>query len=120
MSESPILTPDLEKYLRQAQKKRDYNKSYYQSKTKPKREQEKSELDLLRDRCALLETQSKSQDEYIELAQRYNDLLEQFNRIKEENGTLKQELEIARQRNYDLLMSKKDVLLPPLQFNATQ
>ena len=118
MSSSPLpgqLTPEMVKAIQQLERKKDYNKQYYQHKTKPKIEADKSELTLLRERCALLEQQTRTQDEYLQLAERYNDLLRQYDRLKEENAAVKQALDVARQRNYELMMLKKDEILSVAQ-----
>ncbi len=118
MSTSPQsgqLTPDVLKYIQQAERKREYNKQNYQNRVKPKREMEKAELSLLRDRCMLLESQTKTQEEYVFLAERYNDLLKQFDRLKEENAAVKQALEVSRQRNFELMMLKKDEIISSAQ-----
>ena len=117
MSSSPLpgqLTPELIKYAQQAERKREYNRWHYENKVKPKRQMEKSELELLRERCALLETQTRTQEEYLQLAERYNDLLKLFDKSKEENASIKQVLEVSRQRNYELMIFKKDEILNTL------
>jgi hypothetical protein len=111
MSESPLpgqYSPEILKCIQKEERKRQYNKQYYQNKIKPKKEMDKSELELLRERCSLLEKQSQTHEDYLKLAERYNDLLDQFERMKEDNAALKMALEVSRQRNYELIMSKRD------------
>ena len=107
-------SPDLERYMKQMERKRAYNQRYYQEKTKPKKDLEKEELTFLRDKCTLLEDQSKVQDDYIRLAEKYNDLLAQHDNLKQINVSLNRALEEARQKNYQLLMLNAGQILPPL------
>lgn len=111
MSGSPLpgqYSPEILKCVQQIEKKKEYNRLYYQNKVKPKKEMEKSELELLRERCTILEKQVRTHEEYVQLAERYNDLLDQFERMKEDNAALKKALEVSRQRNYELIMLKKE------------
>lgn len=96
------LTPEIEKYLQQRERKREYDKRYYQERTKPKKQQMKSELEILKDRCAMLEAQLQSEESYVELADKYNDLYKQYMGLLTENKVLREAVDHARQRNYEL------------------
>lgn len=131
VSTSP-LPPDAQKALEQIQRKRDYNRSYYRSKVKPKRETERKELDFLRERCSQLEkmiSQLNSQShnpaesstirelkEQIRILTDKNyTLSQQISKLLQDNKTLQQALDIARQRNYELMLQRSDELLPNVQ-----
>jgi chromosome segregation ATPase len=126
------LPPEAQKALEQIQRKRDYNRSYYHSKVKPKRETERQELDSLRERCSQLEktiTQLHSQlhnpaesstirelKGQIQILTNKNfDLSQQISKLLQDNKTLQQALDIARQRNYELMIKRSDDILPNVQ-----
>lgn len=125
-----IGSADLQRFLQQMERKKEYNRSYYHSKVKPKRETEKQELDILRERCAQLEENiiqlqtGQPQDSMLlaELKRKNQDLtsenleLSQYvSKLKQDNSALAKLLDAARQRNYELMMQKADELLPNVQ-----
>ena len=116
-----ILSPEVQKYIEQAEHKRQYNKDYYRSRVKPKKEEQKRELELLRERCAQLESRIHAPAELIEarqeivtLTERNSELLEKLHQYEKELLAVKQALEVTRQRNYELMSLKSDQLLPSL------
>jgi glucan phosphorylase len=120
---SPKIGPvDLTRHLEQIERKRQYNRDYYQKNVKPKKEREKQELDLLRARVAQLELQldtsdevSRYQREIVALSERNNDLTMKLHRLEQELLATKQALEVTRQRNFELLSIKADQILPSLE-----
>jgi len=124
----------VQRYVEQAQRKRNYNREYYHNKVKPKREQEKRELDQLRERNVQLETyiaqiQQNSQIVPDVSEERIKNLSKELDQVKEEkenlkktitqlqreNNVLRESIEIARKRNYELMMERSDQLLPDLR-----
>uniref|UniRef100_A0A6C0IZM0 BZIP domain-containing protein n=1 Tax=viral metagenome TaxID=1070528 RepID=A0A6C0IZM0_9ZZZZ len=120
---SPKIGPvDLNRHLEQIERKRQYNRDYYQKNVKPKKEREKQELDLLRARVAQLELQLDTSDEVsrykreiVALSERNNDLTMKLHRLEQELLATKQALEVTRQRNFELLSIKADQILPSLE-----
>lgn len=122
-------TSDIQKYIEQAQRKKEYNRAYYQAKVKPKRTTEKEELAILRQKCAELEsyiaslesnpkdnkiiTELKNQTQILN--DKISDLTQQNLKYQHDMSALKQALDAARQRNYELMMEKADHLLPSIQ-----
>ena len=121
---------DIQKYIQQIERKKQYNRDYYHSKVKPKRENQKQEIDVLRERNIILEnyvkqTEGQSKEDPIivnELKRQIQtlndknfDLNQQIDRLQHDNNTLRQALEVARQRNYELMMQKADDILPNIQ-----
>lgn len=111
---------NIQKYIEQAERKREYNRLYYQGKVKPKKEQEKRELEVLREKTGGIES-TKSQEQ-IQLENKYRDALQKileleqkFNQLANENRILRTALEASRQRIYELTMQKTDQILPPLE-----
>lgn len=119
------LPPEAQKALEQVQRKREYNRSYYHSKVKPKKNNNKQELDSLRARCSQLEqivvqlqgdTNNSNESLMIqELKEQIQILTDKNLKLTQDNKALQQALDIARQRNYDLMMQKCDTLLPNVQ-----
>lgn len=121
---------DLQKFIQQIERKKEYNKSYYQNKTKIKRETEKQERELLKEKCTHLEAnivqlqnEEPKTSSIIENLKKINqtlisensELKQQLSRLNHDNVTLKQLLDASRQRNYELMMEKADYLLPNIQ-----
>lgn len=119
--------PNVQKYIQQAERKKAYNRAYYQSTIKPKRETNKQEVEHLKEKCEQLEAHIyKLQNEETKystlmedlrrsnqnLINENSDLKQQIIKLHHDQGTLRQSLEIARQRNYELMMEKADQLLP--------
>lgn len=119
---SPSLGPvDLNRYVEQIERKRQYNREYYHKNVKPKKEHQKAELDLLRERVAELETQLDTSDEVARchreiasLTERNNELIQKLHRYEQEFLSTKQALEMSRQRIFDLMSIKADQILPNL------
>lgn len=122
--------PEIQKFIQQIEKKKEYNRSYYRTRVKPKRETEKYELELLREKCAKLESDiDRLQSGKPEGSLLMEDLKKQNQNLTSENFKLTQQifkltrdntmltqlLETARQRNYELMMQRADDLLPSLQ-----
>lgn len=120
---SPAVGPvDLNKYVAQIERKRQYNREYYHKNVKPKKEQERQEIELLRLRIAQLEQQLESSDEVsryqieiTKLSARNNDLIEKLHHLEQELLATKQALEVSRQRNFELMAIKADQILPNLE-----
>jgi chromosome segregation ATPase len=123
-------TADLQKYIKQIERKKEYNRSYYQSKVKPKRETDRQELEIFRERCAKLEayisqlendqpkesiiiSELKSQNQ--KLMSENLDLSQQFIKLNNDNMNLRQMLDACRKKTYELMMQKADYLLPNIQ-----
>ncbi len=79
-----IATPNIEKFLAQAQHKKEYNKSYYILKTKQKRAEEKRTSEEMKERIKSLEDQNE------ELSRNYALLVDQstqfFNSVQRERA----------------------------------
>lgn len=112
---------DIQKYIKQAERKKEYNKSYYQNKIKPKRETTKQELEILRERCeklqiSLYHSQNSQIDEenFKNIMNENLYLNQQIIQLSQDNENLRKLLEVARQRNYELMMKKSLDILPPL------
>jgi len=105
---------EMNKCLLQVQRKRDYNRRYYESKIKPQKLSQKRELEMLRERCAQLE-QNQNQDVFAKITHQSEALLEKINQLEQETQMLREMLELSRQRNYELLMNNADQYLPKLQ-----
>lgn len=115
---------EIQRYITQVQNKREYNRRYYQERTKTKRETEKQELQRLREVCSQLQSQldiatQNNNSEYEEILSRLlrkNDELQfLLDRANEEKVALSNALEVARQRNYQLMMVKADSILPKVK-----
>lgn len=112
---------EIQKYIQQAERKREYNKSYYQTKTKLKRETTKQELDFLRERCEKLEAElfklqnNNYDDNFRNLTNENSCLSEQVITLTQDNVNIRTLLEATRQRNLDLMMKKAADILPPVQ-----
>ncbi len=87
---SPI---DVQKALQSYQRKREYNQTYYQTKTKPRKEQEKAQLTQLSNLESL-----------------YN-LIDQ---LQTENASLRSALEHVNRKNNELMILNARTLLPNL------
>lgn len=111
---SQIDSSEINKCISQIQRKREYNRRYYQSKVKPQKEQEKKELQLLRERCVQLE-QNKQGEHVSYLMCQIQDLTDRLRQFEQENASLKEALEVSRQRNYELLMNNAQQYLPKLE-----
>lgn len=120
----------IQKFLQQSERKREYNKAYYQNKVKPKKEIQKHDLEYFRDRCAQLELElyqyqnSQMQEspmiQHLErqnarLVNENNELTQQISNVAQDNSNLRKLLDAARQRIYELMMKKSADILPPLQ-----
>ena len=114
MESSFEVTPEIRKYIDQVERKKQYNRDYYHSKVKPKRSAQKQELELYRQQC----TEFKSQLELSEsssisqLNEEIRNLSELVQKYKSENNALIEALNVARQRNYEILIQKADDFLP--------
>jgi hypothetical protein len=113
---------NIQKYLQQAERKKEYNRSYYQNRVKPKKETAKQELELLRERCSSLELEilrlkndQIDEDNAIHLINENSYLTDQVTRLTQDNENLRKLLEVARQRNYELMMKKPSIVLPQIQ-----
>ena len=119
---------DIQKYIQQIEKKKEYNRSYYQNKIKPKRVNEKQELGDLRERYEQLVSemyrlQNNQDSPLLENFKRQNqnlidenlELKQRIIKLTQDNENINQLLDIARQRNYELMMKKSVDLLPPLK-----
>lgn len=102
------------KYIQQVERKREYNRQYYRSKIKPQKEIQKQELEQLREQNTELQGRLVSNEELDALKQENRDLLNKLQRAEQELIAVKKALEVARQRNYELLMQKADEILPSL------
>lgn len=121
---------DVQKYLQQMERKKEYNRSYYQNKIKPKRETDKQELERVKEKCVQLEehivqlqNEEPRTSTIIENLRKTNqnltnenlELKQQVMKLKNDCVTIGQLLDAARQRNYELMMEKADHLLPNIQ-----
>jgi hypothetical protein len=106
---------EITKCFQQVQRKREYNRKYYQTKVKPQKEKEKNELQQLRERCAQLE-QNNMEKQYeqkmAKMVYQTQNLLDQNHQLEQENRALREALEISRQRNYELLLNNAEQYLP--------
>lgn len=120
----------IQKFIQQAERKREYNKTYYQNRVKPKKEIQKHDLEYFRDRCAQLElelyqyqnsqVQESPMIEHLErqnakITNENNELNQQISNLINDNSNLRKLLDAARQRVYELMMKKSSDILPPLQ-----
>ena len=103
-------TPTIQKYIEQVERKRQYNRSYYHAKVKPKREVEREELEVYRKKCQEYENNEAST--HSQLQKEIQNLSEQIQKYKQENKALRDALEMARQRNYELTIQRVDEFLP--------
>jgi len=115
---------EVARYISQMQNKRDYNRKYYQERTKIKRETEKQELERLRATCSDLQnqlaanTETRVQECQIQVSRLLEEnvaLQTRLEQVEAENITLSNALQVARQKNYDLIMLKADDILPRLK-----
>ena len=117
-------TEEVQKYINQIERKREYNRSYYHNKVKVKRETEKGELETLRERCFQLEKyiqQPKSDSLFNELKEQnklLSDQVSNLNRqiveLNNDNAYLRQMLDTSRKRHHELMMLKMDEILPKI------
>ena len=120
----------IQKFIQQSERKREYNKAYYQNRVKPKKEIQKHDLEYFRDRCAQLELelyqyqnnqiQQSPMIEHLErqnarITNENNELTQQISNVAQDNSNLRKLLDASRQRVYELMMKKSADILPPLQ-----
>lgn len=112
----------IQKYVDQAERKKEYNKAYYQNKVKPKKEIQKHDLEYFKDRCSQLELElfhyrnnSNQQSQNSKLINDNNELNQQLAIMIKDNSNLRKLLDATRQRVYELMMMKSDEILPPIQ-----
>jgi hypothetical protein len=110
---------NIQKYIQQAERKKEYNRTYYQNRVKPKRENTRQELDAFRLRCEQLEIslvhlQNNQIDEenLQRIIEENQQLHEQIIKLTQENESFKQLLELSRNKNYSLLKRSIDILPP--------
>lgn len=121
---------DIQKYIQQVERKKEYNRSYYHTKIKPKRETEKNEIDTLKQKCAQLEAyiaqlQSGEHEDpaiVVELKSKNQKLIcenfelsQQIIKLTSDNAYLTNSLELTRKQRYNIMMEKSKDLLPRLQ-----
>lgn len=124
---------DIQKCIQQVERKREYNKAYYHSKVKVKRENEKKEYDVLKEKYNKLENyimqietgMNKNSEKLLLLSEHEKqikdltnanlDLTQKLLQSQREIDVLQQSLEIARKRNYELIIKKSNELLPNIQ-----
>jgi len=118
---------EVENALRQLERKRTYNRNYYHKRVKPKRNQEKNELDILRKRCSELENFIKSTNiadrEYyekiIDSQQLEIDSMKiTIEKLVNDNTILYNSLEDAQSKLHNLMMEKTNELLPQLNIKS--
>lgn len=123
-SSSPLLYSssvgpvDLNRYVEQIERKREYNRKYYQNNIKPKKQHQKQELELLREKIAQLDVSdevARYRREIALLTERNNELLNKLHQHEQESLAIKQALEMSRQRNFELMSIKVDHILPNLE-----
>lgn len=109
------------KYIQQVERKREYNRQYYRSKVKPQKEIQKQELEQLREQNTELQSKLITSEEIESmrlqistLSRENQELSAKLHRTEQELAVVKKALEVARHRNYELLMQKADEFLPPL------
>ena len=120
----------IQKFIQQSERKREYNKTYYQNRVKPKKEIQKHDLEYFRDRCSQLELelhqyqnnqiQESPMIEHLErqntrIINENNELTQQISNVVNDNSNLRKLLDASRQRIYELMMKKSADILPPLQ-----
>jgi hypothetical protein len=121
---------DIQKFIQQAERKREYNKTYYQNRVKPKKEIQKHDLEYFRDRCTQLELElyqyqnnqikespmiEHLERQNIKMINENNELNQQISDLIKDNTNLRKLLEASRQRVYELMMKKSADILPSLQ-----
>ena len=119
----------IQKFIQQSERKREYNKTYYQNRVKPKKEIQKHDLEYFRDRCAQLElelyqyqnnqVQESPMIEHLErqnvkIINENNELNQQISNLINDNTNLRKLLDASRQRVYELMMKKSADILPPV------
>lgn len=122
---SDVVSPEeIHRYISQIQKKRERNRQYYHEVTKVKKETQKQELERLRETCRQLQAQLTSttdcrfadyEDRIDRLMQENGELKVRLEKLQAENTTLSTNLQIARQKNYELLMAKAEDILPKVR-----
>lgn len=124
-TEITVGADNIQKYIEQAERKREYNRKYYQNHTKLKRVQEKQSIQSLEKRCQELETllskKSQTSDEIVmkrqltSLAHENTYLKQQMVRMTNEINELRECLQANRLTNYELMLQKSDIFLPDIQ-----
>ena len=132
------MTPEqIEKCIQQAERKRQYNRDYYHTRIKTKRESEQEELIRLRQECQALQihlervqqfvqeqTRASFESEIVSLTEA-NELLaadnDKLNRkvvqLDRDNKLLQAMVDHSRKQVYDLMMEKADDILPRVTLN---
>jgi hypothetical protein len=132
------LTPEqIEKYVQQVERKRQYNREYYHTKIKTKRESQQEELLRLRQDCQALQSRLEMVQQYVhqEVTASFEDkviglteenqllaadnekLIRRGNQLERDNKLLQASLDHARKQVYDLMMEKADDILPRVTLN---
>lgn len=109
---------DIDRYIGQIERKRQYNRDYYHRNVKPKKEQQKQELEQLRERVAQLDISNElanCQREISRLTAQNQELTTRLRRQEQELLATRQALEVSRQRNFQLMSIKADQILPDLE-----
>jgi hypothetical protein len=91
--QSPNSSPDIEKALQMMERKKAYNQWYYQQKTKPRKEQEKTILSSI----PTIES-----------------LTQHVNQLQTENENLRAMLDAAVRKNNELMRINAVHILPPI------